>query len=477
MAQTREFDLVVVGATGFTGSLVVDHLKEFAPADLKWAIAGRREQPLKEKVQGTSIGVIICDAMDEEQNNTLAQRTKVVLTLAGPYTKYGRALVAACARYGTDYADITGETGVFVSDMIKQHHEIAMGSGARILHCCGFDSVPADLLARKAVVEMEKADPQAKGYVVTSACDAEFSKGTASGGTLASIITMFEYFKENREKFAESQNPYALGGAPEGWNRSQWSSLPDETIPRYCTELRSWCCPFIMAMCNTRIVRRSMSGKNVIYRELQAHQGPMGLTKCLMVCFFLIFFMALMLIPPFRKFLAWIRPPGSGPTLEERENGQWREIIAARSAYDQAKPTFMHGFAEAWNQDPGYKSTSIMAAQTALSLVTTRASGSSIFGGIQTPASAVGEVLEDRLATHGITFKIESKLSDPGTNALLHSEFWIGISVLLLLLFVFYYSCSSIGLIYTVVLIILARIAAMTVQSKLKVESIALKDE
>jgi short subunit dehydrogenase-like uncharacterized protein len=278
---------------------------------------------------------------------SLAKSTKVVLSLAGPFDKYGRNLVKACAENGTDYADITGEIGLFVKDSAKLE-EAAKKTGARIVHCCGYDSVPADLLTRKIVNTLEKATKEtAEGLVITSAADMDFTQGTASGGTIASILNMIESIIANPKEFSEARNPYQIGGAPEGWSKDKWSTLSDEKFPRYCTDLRSWVCPFIMAPCNTRVVRKSLAGKNSIYREVSSSQGAFGLTKCILSWFFISLFMVLLVFKPFRNFVGWIRPPGSGPTLKEQENGQWRYIISARTTGE--KEIFIHGFAQAVN--------------------------------------------------------------------------------------------------------------------------------
>jgi len=213
MSNSREFDLVVFGATGFTGQLVVKALKESAQKDLKWAIAGRREDALKKIAEGTSASVIICDSGKVDQCKDLAERTGVVLAMAGPFALIGRNILKACVDAGTDYADITGETMPFVRDSIRDHHDLAIKNCARIVHCCGYDSVPSDLMARKALNAI-RAEDLADSVKVLLGCDSDRTDVPISGGSVASGINMVEYLMENRDDIKNYKNPYSCGGEP-----------------------------------------------------------------------------------------------------------------------------------------------------------------------------------------------------------------------------------------------------------------------
>ncbi|HEY1088613.1 MAG TPA: saccharopine dehydrogenase NADP-binding domain-containing protein, partial [Archangium sp.] len=290
----RTFDLVLFGATGFTGRLVAEYLAKAAPSDLRIALAGRNTP----KLEGIRAGLperarswplVNVDAADTAAIEKLAGDTKVVCTTVGPYAKYGFPLVEACAKAGTHYCDLTGET-LFMRDAIDRFHETAKASGARIVHTCGFDSIPSDLgvqFLAESLGSLKKAT-----YVV------EVAKGGFSGGTVASMLNFLDEAKKDRSRLRMMADPYALSPAREqepklGNERDLASFKFDEFVGQ-------WVAPFIMASVNTRVVRRSNAlldyayGRSLRYAEVMGmKKGARGLAKAAGVAGALGAFMAL----------------------------------------------------------------------------------------------------------------------------------------------------------------------------------------
>jgi len=209
-------------------------------------------------------------------------RTNVVLAMAGPYHFIGRNILKACVDCGTDYADITGETFPYVRDSVRDYNELAKKNGARIVHCCGFDSVPSDLLARKAILAIRNKNKSDRVKMMI-ACDGDYTAGEASGGTLATACGIFEYVMENKHEIKNLKNPFLLGGEQEGIDLD---ALKDVKLPGYSTILKAWYCPFIMAGCNTKIVRRSMTGLDCEYQEVMCFNGSLSLINATKAWFF-----------------------------------------------------------------------------------------------------------------------------------------------------------------------------------------------
>ncbi|MGD8318530.1 MAG: saccharopine dehydrogenase NADP-binding domain-containing protein, partial [Myxococcales bacterium] len=252
--RSREFDIVLWGATGFTGRLVADYLvRHYLGGDegLRLALAGRNQEKIEaiiKEIGAPPLPILIGDSFDATSLSEIASRAEVVISTVGPYAKYGAELVAACVRHGTDYCDLTGETQ-FVRKMIDQHHEEAKRTGARIVHCCGYDSIPSDL----GTLMMQKAFEERFGhYAAEVKMAAGEMSGSFSGGTFASMMNILDELKENPKLRKILGDPYALN--PEG---TRGSDQRDQTGVRFDKDLDMWTAPFIMAAINTRIVRRS----------------------------------------------------------------------------------------------------------------------------------------------------------------------------------------------------------------------------
>ncbi|MGE0403462.1 MAG: trans-acting enoyl reductase family protein, partial [Kofleriaceae bacterium] len=265
---TREFDLVLFGATGFTGKLVAEYLASSADKP-RWAIAGRNADKLK--ALGLDVPTLVVDALDAAAMNDLAKRTKVICTTVGPYAKYGSEVVAACAANGTHYADLCGEVQ-WMRRVIDAHHETAKASGARIVHTCGFDSIPSDL-GTWAVQREFRATFGMPAQQVTALFGE--SSGTVSGGTVASGLETAREGGESREVRMLLANPYALDPDPSAAHPPS----PDETSIGWNADLKMFTVPFLMAGINTRVVRRAHAlagfpwGNDFVYREVMSTPG------------------------------------------------------------------------------------------------------------------------------------------------------------------------------------------------------------
>ncbi|HEY0254341.1 MAG TPA: saccharopine dehydrogenase NADP-binding domain-containing protein, partial [Kofleriaceae bacterium] len=259
--MAREFDVVLLGATGFTGKLVAQYL---AKQSVKWAIAGRN----REKLEGVGVNVpiILCDTGDRAACEAMAARTKVVCTTVGPYAKYGAEVVAACAAAGTHYCDLTGEPH-FMRKMIDLHDEQARQSGARIVHASGFDSIPSDLgtwaTQQAFIAKFGRPAQQVTAYYGAIS-------GGISGGTLASMFEIQETMAKDREVRRVLGNPYGLDPDP----RAPRPPAPDDKAPGWDRDLGMFVVPFVMAATNSRVVRRAHAiagfpwGDDFVYREV-----------------------------------------------------------------------------------------------------------------------------------------------------------------------------------------------------------------
>ncbi len=388
---TREFDIIVYGATGYTGRLVAEHfVREYggrtdAP---KWAMAGRSLAKLEE-VRGligapADTPLVTADADDPASLEAMSRRTRVVLTTVGPYQLYGDALVAACVTTGTDYADLCGEPG-WMREQIDLHHEAAKASGARICFSSGFDSIPFDLgvlmLQQEAVKRFGKPAPRVRGRV-------RAMKGTFSGGTAASLTATVKAVARNPSLAKVLASPFALTPGFEGPDQ------PTGMIPRYEDDFDRWAAPFIMATINVKNVHRTNFllghpyGADFRYDEMMlTSPGEAGKAAADAVVG--------MLKNPFG---AKPPAPGEGPTPEERETGFYDVVFVGEMPGGE---TIRYGVKGRY--DPGYGSTSRMIAETGMALL-----HSSAEGGVGTPGSFLGEALVKRLRDHAeMTFAPE----------------------------------------------------------------------
>jgi len=391
MRTDRELDIVVYGATGFTGRLVAEYLNTTygVNQDVNWAMAGRSLDKLVSvrDVMGIDLAVplIVADGSDLQSIYSMVDRASVVLTTVGPYQLYGNELVAACAERGTDYVDLCGEPA-WMHKMIADHSAAAKKSGARIIFSCGFDSIPFDLgvlfLQNYAQEILGSAVSRVKGRVRSM-------KGTFSGGTLASFRATMAAASKDRELIGILRNPFALTPGFVG------ADQPLGNKPEFDAAIDSWVAPFVMASINTKNIHRSnmlmghMYGEDFVYDEMLV-TGPGEKGEAVAKA-----------VAEDNSMANDPRKPGEGPSKEERETGFYDVLMVGEHSDGRSVRISVKG-----DKDPGYGSTSKMIAESALCLVKNPNLAS---GGIWTSAPAMGEKLIERLEAHaGLTFAVES---------------------------------------------------------------------
>jgi len=407
---SREFDIVIYGATGFVGKLTADYLAT-AGGGARIALAGRSPERLA-AIRATlgesaqSWPIITADAASPSSLDAMAARTQVVVTTVGPYSRYGLPLVAACAAAGTDYADLTGEA-MFVRQSIDDYHKQAVDTGARIVHACGFDSIPSDM----SVYELfRRARQDGTGELVDTNYVLRSFSGGVSGGTIASMIEVFRASSADPDTRRLLSDPYTLaqdrGAEPE---LGPQPDLPWRRGREIAPELGGvWAAGFVMAMYNTRIVRRSNALLDYAYGHRFRYAEYMGVgpsplapvaaaattaaiagTAALGGRFF-------RLLP--RRLVDRIAPkPGTGPSEEVRERGYYRvETYTTTSTGARYVATMSQ------SGDPGYKATSVMLGECALALALDRDKLSALHG-VLTPAAAMGDALLGRFPAAGIS--------------------------------------------------------------------------
>jgi short subunit dehydrogenase-like uncharacterized protein len=400
MERGRELDIAVFGATGFVGKLTAEYLAEHAPDGVKVGLAGRSEEKLArvKSELGEDWPTIVADSSDAASMKSLAERCRVVATTVGPYRKYGMPLVEACAEAGTDYIDLTGEP-LFIRDSIDRCHAKAEASGARIVHCCGFDSIPSDLgvwLLHQEAGELEDTTLVVKG-----------ARGGASGGTIDSMTTMLDEVKSDSAKRKLLFDPYSL--SPDRDAEPDLGRQVDMGPPSHHDDLDEWLAPFVMAAINTRIVRRSNAlqgwayGRQFRYRETMAMgSGPLGLAKATALVGGLGATTAALAVPPVRKALGrFIPSAGEGPSEEAREKGFFKIETHARTPAGERWVCRIEA-----QGDPGYKATAVMFGEAALSLVLDRERLPDR-AGVLTPATAMDGALVERLRAAGQTYEVK----------------------------------------------------------------------
>ena len=402
MPADRELDLVLYGATGFVGKLTAEYLAEAAPEGVRIGLGGRSQDKL-ERVRG-ELGpraaewpLVAGDSTDAAAMAELAQRTAVVATTVGPYRKYGMRLAEACARAGTHYADLTGEV-LFMRETIDSLDQVARESGARIVHSCGFDSIPSDL----GVLLLHEA----AGELLDTTFVVRKMRGGMSGGTLDSMKGMIDEVRSDRSLVKVLGDPYALSP-----DRSAEPDLGDESDlagSEHDEELGGWLGPFVMARINTRVVRRSNAlqdwayGRKFKYREVMSTgTGVGGRAKALAVAGGLGSLTAGLALPPTRFVLDRVLPdPGEGPKDELVRNGFFKIEIHARAASGDRWVCRVEA-----QGDPGYGSTRVMLVEAGLCL-TVDSDRLPDRAGVLTPATAMGDVLVERLRAAGQTFEV-----------------------------------------------------------------------
>jgi short subunit dehydrogenase-like uncharacterized protein len=397
----RDLDVVLFGGTGFVGRLTAEYLARAAPEEARIGLAGRSREKL-ERVRG-ELGVraadwplIVADSKDRTALADLAARTAAVATTVGPYRRYGVALVEACAAAGTHYADLTGET-LFMRETIERFDAPAKASGARIVHNCGFDSIPSDI----GVLVLHEA----AGELTDTTLVVRRVRGGVSGGTLASLKGTIDDVKKDRSLLKVLADPYAL--SPDRDTEPKLGNEADLRGAEYSAELGTWLGPFVMASVNTRVVRRSNAlqdwvyGRRFRYREVMAFgSGVVGRAKALGVGGGMAALTAGLALPPSRLVLDHVLPgPGSGPKEELVRQGFFAIEIHARTPADERWVCRVEA-----QGDPGYGATSVMLGESALALgldadkLPDRA-------GVLTPATGIGLGLADRLRAAGQTYE------------------------------------------------------------------------
>jgi short subunit dehydrogenase-like uncharacterized protein len=379
----RDYDVVVFGATGFTGALTAEYLAQNAPATTSWGIAGRNRSKLEEVRQRIGVPdapIVEADVSDPDSLERLASSAKVVITTVGPYINYGEPLVAACAKAGTDYVDLTGEPE-FVDRMWLGYHEQAKASGARLVHSCGFDSIPYDLGALYTVGQLPDGQPiKLDGYVRIG--------GTFSGGTYHSAVHIMGRLREGvkvaRERRQREPRPQGrvvkgVAGRPHhepdvgGW-AVPFPTIDPQTILRSARALDSYGPDFTYS-------------HYLVVRRLPVLAGmALGAGTAI----------ALAQLGPTRNLLLKFKDPGEGPSAQQRERS-WFKVMFTGQANGTRIQTQVSG------GDPGYTETSKMLAEAALCLAQDELPETS---GQVTPAVAMGEKLTERLQQAGITFEV-----------------------------------------------------------------------
>jgi short subunit dehydrogenase-like uncharacterized protein len=408
MSRERDLDVVVFGATGFVGRLVAEYLAGHAPEGARIGLAGRSQHKLAEvRAQlgesASSWPLLVSDSGDPKGLARLAAATRVVATTVGPYRTNGIKLVEACVAAETDYADLTGET-LFMRDSIDRYHDGAARKGVRVVHSCGFDSIPSDL---GVLLLHQQALADGTGDLEDTTLVVRRLKGGPSGGTLASGMLQMDEVRANPEYSKVVNDPYAL--SPDRAEEPDLGDERDMTWIQHDQDLATWIGPFVMAGINTRVVRRSNAlqgwayGRGFRYREVTAFgDGAAGASRAAATSAGLAAVYAGVGFGPSRAFLQRVMPaPGQGPGEDARRAGSFRIEIHARTT------TGAHYVAHVQAQgDPGYAATSVMLGESALCLALDR-DGLPNRGGVLTPATAMGMTLVNRLRAAGLTMAAE----------------------------------------------------------------------
>ena len=417
--ETAPFDLVVFGATSFVGQILTTYLTQYfadqgtSGEQIRWAIAGRSQSKLdalKQKLGAAAkdLTTIIADVNDSQAIKALCEKTRVVVSTVGPYALYGEAMIQACVETGTDYCDLTGETQ-WIKKMLDRYQSQAEQTGARIVNCCGFDSVPSDMgvyfLQQQAQRHWQTAATQVKMRV-------KKLKGGASGGTVASMINIIQEAAADPVLRKQLANPYLLAPKNHGFQKKQHYVKTAE----FDADFNAWIAPFVMSAINERIVHRSNALANNAYGDQFSYneamlmgQGFRGRTKAYALVAGLGAFMLGAVSKPISKVMEryMLPKPGEGPTPEQQLSGYFDIRFMGKSDDGKVIQIKVTG-----DRDPGYGSTGKMLGQAALSLVLDHhqngeKTGRS--GGFWTPATMFDQRYIDRLEQYaGINFELIS---------------------------------------------------------------------
>ncbi len=405
--QNRDYDVVLYGASGFTGKQTVAYFAQHAP-NVRWALAGRNREKLAAVkaelgASANSGDILVADSQDQAALDAIAARTRVVLTTAGPFALYGTKLVDACVRHCTHYVDITGET-VWVRELIDRYHAQAAADGTRIIPFCGFDSVPSDLgaylIARHIQQTLGVDCRRVKAYFQMA--------GGVNGGTLATAFNVYE-----SGLAAQARNPFLLNPSKEAAPAAVQENQ-DPVAPHYDADLGAWVAPFVMGPINTRVVRRSQAlfsewqagyGAGFSYQEYTKFNGPLGWLPAAGLATGATMF-ELALQSPLRPLLKSMLPaPGQGPSEKTMNEGWFRcELLGLAADGRRVRGVIKD------TGDPGNRATVKFLCEAALCLAGEAAAlpGGAQRGGVLTPATGLGDVLAERLRQAGMVIKIEN---------------------------------------------------------------------
>ena len=397
MIDKREFDIIIWGASGFTGRLVAEYLyKNYNSKDLKWAIAGRDNQKLisiRKTFLNDEVPIVLADSFDETSLNKMTQRANVICSTVGPYAKYGSLLVKSCIKNKTHYCDLAGEAQ-WIRKMIDLHHEEAIRNQVKIVNSCGYDSIPSDIGVYFINKNLSKKNLTIKMRVTGT-------KGGYSGGTYASMQNIIKEASSDREVRKSLTNPYGLNpvGEQSGHDKRDLSSVV------FDKKIKSWIAPFLMAGINTKIVRRSNAlsnynyGKDFKYDEaVMTGKGIKGQLAGIMLSIPLILLAAKPGSILNKIFSFFVPKPGQGPDKKERESGYFSSKFFVFDEHSNSSIFKVTG-----DRDPGYGSTSKMLAESAVCLAKDNLDNTF---GIITPSYAMGNNILERLVSNaGLSFK------------------------------------------------------------------------
>jgi len=398
--MNSHYDVVVFGATSFVGQILVQYLTDNfnkpEKESLNWAIAGRSQTKLNEvktKIQQPDLSTIIADAQDEAAIKAMCGQANVIISTVGPYALYGETLVKVCAETGTDYCDLTGEVQ-WIDRMLKKYETTAKTSGARIVHCSGFDSIPSDMGVYFTQREAKKSLGE---YCNNISMRVKAAKGGASGGTIASILNITEEVMKDPALRKDLINPYLV--CPEGHNYKVRQF--DTKKPTFDKNFNGWTAPFVMAGINTRIVFRSNAlagspyGTDFKYDEaMLVGKGFKGrLTATGIVAGLGAFFVGAALKPTRWVLENYVLPkPGEGPTPKEQVEGYYDIRFLGKTPSGKEIRSKVVG-----QGDPGYGSTSQMLGQVGACLALDKELLADKEGGFWTTSTLLGDRLIERL--------------------------------------------------------------------------------
>ena len=403
--MSKPLDVIVFGATSFVGQILVRHLwaRHGIEGEVRWGIAGRSRDKLDAVraslgPEAAALPLVTADSADLPSLQALCGQANVVVSTVGPYALYGSELVRLCAETGTDYCDLTGEVQ-WIARMIHAHEATAQRTGARIVHCCGFDSIPSDLGMRFLQAE---ATQRFGAPATTVNMRVRKLAGGMSGGTVASLVNVFKELAEDPSLARDLANPYLL--CPENPRIRQ----DNVQHPTRDTVSESWLAPFLMAPINTRVVQRSNAllgwgwGRGLRYDEaMMTGTGLKGLATATALTAGLGSLAVGAAIGPVRRFLeSRVLPkPGEGPSPAEQASGHFDLRFFGRTEAGERLVARVTG-----ERDPGYGATGRMLGEAAVCLAKDVKDQP---GGFWTPATLLGEALQQRLTTHaGMTFTL-----------------------------------------------------------------------